>query len=92
MVSFTSIFFLSISILYCSFKFSDISFEVTPPNIFPFSPAFTFIVKTSSFNLFATSIASFFSFCFLNLLASFFDSSFPKFSFVASTANFFGNK
>ena len=40
-VSFKSIFFLSTFMLYCFSRFSAISFEETPPKIFPFSPAFT---------------------------------------------------
>ena len=48
--SFKSIFFLSISILYCSFKFSAISFAVIEPNIFWFSPDFTEIFNVILFN------------------------------------------
>jgi len=45
MVSFNVIFFLSISMLCCFFNSSDISFEVIPPKILPFAPAFAVIFK-----------------------------------------------
>ena len=65
-VSFKSTFFLSIFILCCFSKASAMSFAETPPNIFPFSPAFTGIFNNILESFSAIFFASSFSCDFLH--------------------------
>ena len=91
-VSFKTIFFLSISKFCLLLSYCDISLAVIPPNIFPFSPAFTFKSNVILFIFSACFLNSSISKLFLCACESFFACSFRRLSFVASNASFFGNK
>ena len=84
--------FLNTSLKNVDFSSCDISFAVIPPNIFPFSPAFTFKSNVILFIFSACFLNSSISKLFLCACESFFACSFRRLSFVASNANFFGNK
>ena len=83
---------MSILILCFLFSPSEISLGVTPPNIFPFSPALTFISSVSLFIISACFLNSSTSRLFLWACESFFACNLSKLSFVASSAKFLGNK
>ena len=68
------------------FKFSAISFDDTPPKIFPFSPVLTCTFNNILSNFCANSIADSFSFDFLNAFDSCFAFNLLMFSEFASTA------